>query len=292
MFDLDQTLITPRDGRPFPRDAADWQWLRPSVPEQLRALVEQDGFDLILVTNQTKAWKRELVQGVLEALAPLPVSVVVAFDRADHKPSTRLFRSHFPEAIPAGSFFVGDAAGRPGDHSDSDRVFAEALGLPFRVPEDVFPLPFADVAPLDVPVSDTPELILLIGYPGSGKSTWAQRWAAQQGWLHLEMDVFGTPARVRAKALSPDMRNRTWILDATHPTVEKRSEWITWARSLGRSTRAVWLEVPIDIAMQRNAERARQGGRSVPRVAFYTYRKRFEEPTTTEGFLAVHRIAP
>ena len=29
------------------------------------------------------------------------------------------------------SFYVGDAAGRRTDHSDSDKAFAQALGLPF-----------------------------------------------------------------------------------------------------------------------------------------------------------------
>lgn len=36
------------------------------------------------------------------------------------------------------SFFVGDAAGRPGDHSDSDKAFADAIGIPFMTPEEVF----------------------------------------------------------------------------------------------------------------------------------------------------------
>jgi len=36
------------------------------------------------------------------------------------------------------SFFVGDAAGRRGDHSNSDRQWAYNAGLPFYVPEDLF----------------------------------------------------------------------------------------------------------------------------------------------------------
>lgn len=36
------------------------------------------------------------------------------------------------------SFFVGDAAGREGDHLDSDKVFAENAGLSFKVPEEYF----------------------------------------------------------------------------------------------------------------------------------------------------------
>ena len=35
-------------------------------------------------------------------------------------------------------YYCGDAAGRPSDFSDSDRVFAEKLGIPFKLPEDIF----------------------------------------------------------------------------------------------------------------------------------------------------------
>ncbi|DBA85139.1 TPA: hypothetical protein ACH3X2_005859 [Trebouxia sp. C0005] len=36
------------------------------------------------------------------------------------------------------SFFVGDAAGRLGDFADSDKQFAAAVGIPFKLPEDIF----------------------------------------------------------------------------------------------------------------------------------------------------------
>ena len=35
-------------------------------------------------------------------------------------------------------YFCGDAAGRPKDFSDSDKIFAQNLDVPFKVPEDVF----------------------------------------------------------------------------------------------------------------------------------------------------------
>ena len=43
----------------------------------------------------------------------------------------------------AASFFVGDAAGRAGDHSDSDAAFARALQLRFYLPEQAFAAPAA-----------------------------------------------------------------------------------------------------------------------------------------------------
>ena len=36
------------------------------------------------------------------------------------------------------SFYVGDAAGRDGDHNDTDRKFADNAGLTFFTPEQYF----------------------------------------------------------------------------------------------------------------------------------------------------------
>lgn len=38
---------------------------------------------------------------------------------------------------PSASFYCGDAAGRAGDPDDDDVHFADAIGLPFRTPEEV-----------------------------------------------------------------------------------------------------------------------------------------------------------
>lgn len=74
------------------------------------------------------------------------------------------------------------------------------------------------------------------------------------------------------------------LFDSTAGTKKVRKEYIEFASSHGMSVRCVWLTTPIDVAMERNTQRAQRGGANVPHVAFYTYRKRFEEPTEDEGF--------
>ena len=99
------------------------------------------------------------------------------------------------------SVFVGDAAGRPAnpvsgkakDFKCTDRLFAINAGLTFHTPEEFFlnqkaekfnlpefrPLEILKSAPCQLPVSCEPrsesqkgkEVVLLVGYPGSGKST-------------------------------------------------------------------------------------------------------------------------
>lgn len=79
--------------------------------------------------------------GRLEAFAAavnVPMLVLCPTAKDDfRKPgigSWTFFITHCNADIPVdvkNSFFVGDAAGRPGDHSDSDKVFAQNCGLPF-----------------------------------------------------------------------------------------------------------------------------------------------------------------
>lgn len=95
------------------------------------------------------------------------------------------------------SFYCGDAAGRPKvgdrkkDFSDSDRKFAINVGIPFKVPEEIFldekvRLPALQSAIAILEKSNVKskeeakaeeykkegqEIILFYGAPGSGKST-------------------------------------------------------------------------------------------------------------------------
>jgi Polynucleotide kinase 3 phosphatase len=70
----------------------------------------------------------------------IPATVIIGVER--QKPDTSLFLDVFPDFLEKEArtaFYVGDAAGRKGDWSDKDRVFAERLGVEFNVPEDFFP---------------------------------------------------------------------------------------------------------------------------------------------------------
>ena len=105
------------------------------------------------------------------------------------------------------SIYVGDAAGREGDHSAVDINFAKAIGIKFYVPEDYFDVHYCDTTkkrktseyckdeidnlgyPIRVltsknraehvssakynVIAPTPRLVLLCGIPGAGKSTFA-----------------------------------------------------------------------------------------------------------------------
>lgn len=60
---------------------------------------------------------------------------------------------------------VGDALGRPNDHSDCDLKFAENIGIKILSPEIAFLFESIKKIP-----KTTQEIIIMVGFPGSGKT--------------------------------------------------------------------------------------------------------------------------
>lgn len=55
-FDLDGTLIRPKSGLKFPRNASDWTFLRRDIKSRLSTLVDS-GYAIVIVSNQNYASK-------------------------------------------------------------------------------------------------------------------------------------------------------------------------------------------------------------------------------------------
>ncbi|KAK2625111.1 hypothetical protein QTJ16_005480 [Diplocarpon rosae] len=175
-FDFDSTLITTSSGKKFAADAQDWKWWHPSVPIKLRQLYSDEGFRVVIVSNQggislkpdTKAPKSNMsklssfkakVSAVLGQL-DIPIRIYAATGKDIYrKPRTGMWTEILGDydILPGdldidNSFFVGDAGGReafnkqPKDFSCSDRNFAHNVGLKFFTPEEYFlgeaPRPF------------------------------------------------------------------------------------------------------------------------------------------------------
>jgi len=279
VFDFDGTIVKPREGRPHPKDVEDWEFTRPSVPSVLQDFGKTHR--LVIVTDQSKPWKVDQIHAVMRAIGIDP-SLVVAFEKEHQKPSTVLFERLLPSYDKATAMYVGDAAGRPGDWSDCDRVFAERAGLRFQVPEQVFPLDRLVFKPLPPLVPPTKEVLLLVGFPASGKSTFAKT----LGYHHVNGDEFKTPAAMRKDA-DHHVATHSIVFDCTGGTKKKRGEFIGFARKHGLPARIAVFPTTIERAMEQNKQRALEGGAKVPDVAFYMFRKHYETPTEDEGATVV-----
>ncbi|OMO92491.1 Zinc finger, PARP-type [Corchorus olitorius] len=140
-----------------------WSLMYPTIPEKLQSLHEK-GYKLVIFTNESniERWKNKRQVAVDSKIGRLnsfieqvkvPMQVFIACGigksggKADdpfRKPNPgmwHIMEKHFNSGIPIDmdqSFYVGDAAGRPNDHSDADIKFAQAIGLKFHVPEEYF----------------------------------------------------------------------------------------------------------------------------------------------------------
>jgi bifunctional polynucleotide phosphatase/kinase len=280
-FDYDWTLVRPKSGGTFPKGIDDWQWLHPLVPVVLKELYDK-GFAVVIVTNQSKPWKITQIQSALATLE-FPLSICIASDRATYKPSLALMHEAFSkESLELidheSSFFVGDALGRPTDHSDSDLKFAQAFNLRVMPPEEIFPIERVAV-PVVTP-SQHQEVIIMVGMPGSGKTTVANDVFGKAGYFVVHGDEHKTSAKMIKTALPELLKGRSVVFDATNSSKKKRTEYIQVAQKNNVvNVRCVYMNTSLEEALVRNAKRAKP----VPRIAYSVYHKNFEMPSEDEG---------
>jgi bifunctional polynucleotide phosphatase/kinase len=116
--------------------------------------IHDSGFKIVVFSNQALIKSaltgkgatqfKAKVDSVLKE-AGVPAAVIAATMKDENRKPEMGMWTHFTEHCNGetkvdlkSSYYVGDAAGREYDFSDSDKQFAEAIGLPFKTPEDVF----------------------------------------------------------------------------------------------------------------------------------------------------------
>lgn len=137
------------------------------------------------------------------------------------------------------------------------------------------------------------ECVLLVGPPGSGKTTFYRtRFAdthehvSKDAWPHTR-----SKERRQQEVLRRAFEEgRSVVVDNTQPAVRDRAPVVAVARSYGARVTAYVFETPIRECVARNRERT--GRARVPAAAIFTAAKRFERPTMAEGFDALFGVRP
>lgn len=138
-------------------------------------------------------------------------------------------------------------------------------------------------------------VVLSIGLPGSGKSTWFKRHdilplssdmirillfddVTEQRYQDL---VFSTLRSVlRARLLA----KRTWnYVDATNLSPHERRSWIKLAHDFGYEAHAVFFDVPPEVCIERNRRRER----NVPEDVMQRMATKLRPPKFEEGFAKI-----
>ena len=135
-------------------------------------------------------------------------------------------------------------------------------------------------------------VVLAIGLPGSGKTTWYKRRGVaplssdllrsllfdditEQRYQGLVFSTLRSLLRARLIAKMP------WnYVDATNLSTHERKQWIKMAKSFGYEVQAVFFDVPLAVCLERNAKRDRQ----VSDEVMHKMAERLKPPTFKEGF--------
>jgi predicted kinase len=129
------------------------------------------------------------------------------------------------------------------------------------------------------------ECVILIGLPGSGKTTfYLQQFAGTHE--HVSKDALRhnrQPQRRQDHLIDAALASgRSVVVDNTNPRAVDRAAIIAIARRHGAQVAGYFFPTDAADALRRN--RARQGRDRVPAVAIFATRKRLETPAYEEGF--------
>jgi len=281
MFDLDDTVISPkgkhRPGAPY----TEWKFCK--NVEKKWANLSDDSL-IVIISNQAKLSQykenfKQKIKEVVESLRNSNVTRPILFYASNgyssyRKPHTGIISDLLLPQIKGKIqelLYVGDAAGRKTDHSDSDRKFLMNIALYvrskkipsntpyFQEPEQYFegkkasPFVLSGLNPqalikaikFDKKLSDVDssinylkgkgqEVILLIGPPASGKTALAKRICKEWKYVRINQDTLGTKKKVD-KELEKVLENGdSAVMDSTNGNIDRRREQIEIAKDYFR----------------------------------------------------------
>lgn len=274
-FDFDHTLVKPKGGKTFPKTKDDWEWLTEDTKSKF--IEYSKTHDIVIITNQSKGWKIDMIKDVLNDIG-VDILVIVG-SLNNKKPCNQLFFDNIKSFDSKTSFYCGDAAGRESDWSDSDKKFAYNVGIRFIVPEDVFKNEkiFVDHSKMKY-TSNTQEMIILVGFPGSGKTTFAENNLVTNGYIRIS----GDDLKMLSIAEKHIISKNSIVIDRTNPKMEDRIKFINLAKKHNIKVRCFLFKTSIENAIDLNNKRMNETGKKVPKIALYMFRKKYETPTECE----------
>nr|XP_045608307.1 uncharacterized protein F21D5.5-like [Procambarus clarkii] len=329
-YDIDGTIITTQSGRVFPTDYNDWKILLSDVPGKLKQLY-QDGYKIVFFTNQAGiATGKHTVAGVQNKISNIinklgvPVQVFVSTGKSKYRKPAIGMWNFFKNNANGGvdvdineSMYIGDAAGRPAqgskkkDFSYSDRLFALNIGIKFFTPEEhflgaktqTFNMPDFDPRAVDdsLPLFDPPstkvpkhkiEVVIMVGYPGCGKSFLTSTHFAALGYVQANRDSLGSWQKCLSVMEKSLQDGNHVVIDNTNPDAESRKRYIDSAKKMNIPVRCFVFNTSKDHSRHNNKFREFLGAdhSKVNDMIYNMYKSKFQEPTLKEGFDDIVRV--
>lgn len=325
-FDLDSTIIKTKSGKRFPTNSNDWVFWDDAVINKLKEL-HKDGYMIIFITNQSglkkcaekkKEWVSKIVSIIKQVGVPISVFACYGYNKY-RKPLPGLWE--YINGDKKRSFYCGDAAGRPKtvkrkkDFSNSDLKFSKNVGIKFILPEKLFLDKDEDIPEL-LPIQtlslsnkklnatvllkkwqfeEKQYMIIMCGYPGCGKTYLSNSICKiKKKCKIINRDTIKTMKKCVIKCNEYLLDDNTVIIDNTNGSTNDRYKFVEIAKECGIMVYCVVFDCTLEQALHNSIYRHMMNPNIniIPRVAYYKYRKNYEEPCIEEGFEKIVKYTP
>lgn len=225
------------------------------------------------------------------------------------------------------SFYCGDAAGRIArgdlnkdaknkpDFSDTDRKFSLNIKLQFKTPETFFlgqestskyilkglnPTEYLKKLNVTVPDTETKfiprdrELIIMVGPPGSGKSSFVKKYIKPHGYVRINQDKFGSKSKCLALTDASLSLGKSVVIDNTNPDIMTRMDYTAIGIKYGyKHIRAIVMDTDPDLTKHLSNVRHVYSGGAISKINNITYNifyKKYIDPIKAEHYDSIQKI--
>ncbi|ESO89756.1 hypothetical protein LOTGIDRAFT_192663 [Lottia gigantea] len=331
-FDIDGTIITTASGKVFPTHSGDWKLHYPEIPKKIKELYASGYKIVLFTNQMGVARGKVKIEDLKEKFTNIverlkvPIQVLVATGAGMYrKPCTGMWdflKTEGNDGVEIKlreSFYVGDAAGRPDkwnpgrkkDFSCSDRLFAINIGVLFHTPEEFFlnkpiakfslpsfdPRNLSEEDPLTTPpggkiTSKSQEVIVLTGFPASGKTFFAKKYLVPKGYVHVNRDTLGTWQKCVSLCKKSLQGGKSVVVDNTNPNKESRERYVSCARDADVPVRCFVLSTTIDQAKhnERFREATDKSHKAINDLIMNSFKSKLVFPDKDEGFSEILKV--
>jgi len=311
IFDMDDTLTVTKSGKTHFQNPNDWLLFNNNVKPYLHKLYN-DGFCIIIISNQMGINKgkvniddlKKKVNNVFNELN-IPIKIFCSkgndIYRKPHPTFYKIISKNITNIVT--SFYCGDAGGRKGDYSDTDYKFALNCMINFYFPEQLFEKNKVFVSPtIKYPIFsqnikefvldyNNKEMILMVGFPASGKS-YLSKDIKQKAmtlknicYVIINRDTLKTPEKCLKKTEETLQNNISVIIDNTNVTSNDRKKYIDIAKKYNYKIKCILVTTSIDLCKHNNYYRRFKTNLDiVPDIAYNYMKKNYQEPSLNEGY--------
>lgn len=311
-FDMDYTIIKPKSNKRLPVNKDDWKFIF-NANEIIKKKSKKHS--IVIITNQLGVSKgktnlediQDKIKNIFSDLDINGLAIISTNKDNIRKPRIGSFKIiedmyHQNNKKIKQFYYIGDAAGREKDHSDSDYKYLlnikkyTNIKTKFYTPEEFFlkeekqaknisgyKLNYNGINTIDDIIKKVDNLIsdkyvlLIVGYPASGKSTLAKLLSKHYNINHLSKDIFGGKFNKMVK--ENISTNQNFIVEGLYYSNKQRNE-LKKLITNDYQIINILIDTDIETAKHLNIYRSLNNDENeIPTVVYNTYRKRFENFT-------------